>query len=235
VGLLRRDQLNAHAQIDGAGTYSMAELGHFPSVNAFLLMLLDNPGAPNPNVWYQTVLKWDKDTAEFTFTDPQVDAGLPHGINARGSLRGLPNGSFAFAMIDEASDALLYWCDKMPEDATGVWALVGTIGSGYIQVEIEFWPAVKQVLAMLLYDPGEEGDLRWYQTVGVWDEGAGQFDFEAPPVLAAAIPAAADARGALAKGASGGMVFAMIDDADDTRVFSCAKMPQDATGVWTEV
>ena len=111
------------------------------------------------------------------------------------------------------------------------------IGSGFLYVDIDVMPSGSMVVALLLYD--DSGTFRWYQTCGLWDAGATAFAWQSPPVecetAAVDFPDAANSKGSLRHTDDGGLLFAFLDSADDTRLFRCASMPSDATGIWEAV
>jgi len=216
------------ALADSAWSWCSASLR--PLSGGIDVLALDAPDG-GPYTWYQAVALWNHEGDELTFSEA-VDTGIGGSADAAGSLRRWVGGGLLFAAIDDADDAHLWHCPCLSPEAAGEWEDLGTIGSGYAAVEIEALRPLGPVLAMLLDTSGEAPV--WYQSYGLPEVDGSAVTF-CEPVLSDGLPNSAEVRGGLLQIHDGSLLFAMVDDADDTRFFTCPAIAPDGTGSWTEV
>jgi len=215
-------------------SFTQAALEVMPANALLIALLLKNTGR-----WYQSSGEWDRVEEAFAFVAPiecDTDPGgsFPDAADVAGCLRRTAAGGLLFSMVDDTWTARLLRCDAVPEDASGSWQEVASIGPAYLQATFDIMPASSMLTMLLLKDDG-----RWQQTCGEWNEAAGRFDLVDPPVECdtappGGFPNGADAEGALRRLPSGGLLFATADADGEGHLFRCLSMPQDATGTWEE-
>jgi hypothetical protein len=207
------------------GECKWAETVALPGGTGFLMVMQVDVGGSLD--LYHTVAT-DRYAGNLIFIEP-VKTG-PGGIDLpSASMRMLPTGEWLFASILLGAAVVIKfgWVD-----GTGV--IAG--GSGSLPVvadaqQIEIEQTVSLLIAMVLLESG--GVYTWNQICGVWvDETTINWS---TVEVATGIDPSANVRGSLVSLPDGALLFAIIDDAGDTRYYRCEWMPADATGTWTEV
>jgi len=236
IGLIDEERYHTKEE-DILGTdYKQVCLEILPANALLVALILKDSGR-----WYQSCGEWDRDAEAFVFTDPPTECdtdpggNFPDAADAAGCLRRTASGGLLFWMIDDAWTARLLRCDAVPEDASGTWLEVASIGPTYKQVSFDIAPGNAMLAAVLLKD-----DARWQQTCGEWNEAAGQFDLVDPPVECDTdpggdFPDGYDVGGCLRRLPSAGLLLAAVDAFGIPRLWRCLSMPQGATGTWEEV
>lgn len=112
------------------------------------------------------------------------------------------------------------------------------IAGDWRQVSMEIMPAGSMLAVLCLKE--DSGNLRWFQSMGDWNQAAGSYTMIDPPVECDTDPGgdfqnALDSCASLRRTPGGGLLFTFIDEDYDIRTFRCVKVEEDATGVWEEV
>lgn len=143
---------------------------------------------------------------------------------------------------DSPGDCHIVSVDRNVFDENG-GAIV--IAGSWATVAMEVDSRLSFLVAMLLEgDGGAPEVFRWHHSVGQWDPtlnaGAGGWDFTTPVECdtdpTGSFPnALAGSNGSIRRLPDGSYLFAMIDDAEDMRIFECRDMSIDGSGTWAEV